>query len=368
MEMTHAQAAAVAYFKKLNQRICLIRTKEGAVSTELFGLDLRMVKEDRQFAKEFFALPMIVSIHTSAYELDCYLPELTRLKSLRHLEAERGRIGNRSLAALAKMGQLRTLRIPGSDIDDEDLAVIIRSLPHLRWLDISDCRLSGKGFRHLAQLKRLQTLVVGCQGFRSEHLKYLSQDSVEYLDLSNSGVDDRAGPFLRKFVSLRSLDLTNTDITEAIIPSLAGIRHFSYLSLRSCHVLAAALPRISALKALETLDLRGIALTPESLSALPALSRLRTLLLPECPMTQELVRTLLRCRALEQLYTQGTRCDDHGLRALASLPRLRWIDVDLPPVTLPVLSRCLTKYKSLTIRGWSGGRPKIWEWKAGKDR
>jgi hypothetical protein len=370
--LTRAQADAAAYFRGRNdwRYFRVVRGIGGRPETALIAPHLSLIQDDPRYMQAFLSLPNIVSVQvgpSDVDDLDVHLPLLARLKSLRHLEIERGRLGKPALAALARMRGLDTLLAYGSDLNDKGLDLITKALPGLQRLDIGGCSMTEKGFRHLARLKRLRSVRLMSDAFKSAHLKYLSRDTLEELDLAGCKVDDRAGPLLSKFSRLRSLALCNNRITGAIMPHLARIKGLSSLGLQYADIGDAGLKSLAGHKRLEKLNLMEVKLSPAALSVLPTLSRLRVLVMSNTWWTQRVVRTLVRCRRLEELDTgrtwyrhtgekdkPGRWCDDHGLRALASLPRLKRIDVRSPPVTDATIKQCLKCYPALDIRAWSG--------------
>lgn len=357
------QAAAVTYFKKLNQDIRVVRGVGGVPETSLVDPHLGTIDKDLRYAQALYSLPNVVSVRVHSFDrddLDIRLPQLARLKSLKRLDIAGGRFGKAGLAALTRMRGLEVLLVEDSDLTDEGLDAITKAMPGLRKLDISHCHLTSTGYRCLTRLKRLRSLRVWDDGFRSAELRYVPRDTLEDLDVATSRLDDSAGPLLSRFTKLRHLNLGHTRVTGAILLHLAKLKALTDLRLYGTAIGDKGLKGLAGHKNIESLSLEGaFKVGPAVFEVLPTLPRLKYVSLPECRMTQRAVRALLRCRRLEEIEARSAACDDHGLRALVSLPRLKCIWVDAPPTSVDALKRCLRRYPRLELRAYING---VEEW------
>jgi Leucine-rich repeat (LRR) protein len=148
--------------------------------------------------------------------------------------------------ALSGLANLRTLDVSGAGIDDEGARQIGR-LFGLRKLVLRQTWISGKGLADLTGLKDLQILSLSrCRRLQADDLVQLSAfGSLRYLDLSDCRITDRSfAPIintspttksprgfktpsaleaaLRKFRNLKVLDLGGTGVSAESLPEIRG--------------------------------------------------------------------------------------------------------------------------------------------------
>jgi hypothetical protein len=90
---------------------------------------------------------------------------------------------------------------------------------------------------------------------------------------------------------------------------------------------------LAGLANLEELYLGATEVLGHGLKQLATLEKLRLLDLSYCPLTDSALEELPRLAQLETLYLQGTGVDDYELPRLAELPRLKVLDVAVTRVT-----------------------------------
>lgn len=102
-----------------------------------------------------------------------------------------------------RLSNLRTLKLAGSSITDHGVQTIVKVLPKLSMLDLSQCYpVTDDGVDALTQIASLSTLQLsGCTGIGEQTLKHLTKcKSLTYLDLRHTKITKTA---INKFVATR---------------------------------------------------------------------------------------------------------------------------------------------------------------------
>lgn len=128
---------------------------------------------------------------------------------------------------------------------DRDTFRLLRTLPRLRELNLSNPRVNDDILKHLANLP-----------------------SLEALYLSGTRISDGGMMFLRPLKRLQTLNLADTAITDEGLKQLPHIGKLHYLHLGSTRLSDAGLTTLRALPELTLLDLNGTQVTPEAIEEL----------------------------------------------------------------------------------------------------
>ena len=149
---------------------------------------------------------------------DVGMAHLGRLRGLRKLQVTTRRASAASVANLAGMTRLGTLRLYGIPVADDDLAVLA-GMAELRELQLDSPRITDNGLaQHIAR-----------------------RSSLETLGLHSRLITDAGLAPLRGLTRLRVLDLSGTLVTDAGLTHLIGLRDLDTLTLRKTRVTAAGL-------------------------------------------------------------------------------------------------------------------------------
>lgn len=100
-----------------------------------------------------------------------------------------------------RLANLRTLKLAGSNLTDDGVRTIVRVLPRLSMLDLSQCYpVTDDGVDALTQIAGLSTLQLsGCTGIGEQSLKHLVKcKSLTYLDVRHTKLTKAA---INKFVA-----------------------------------------------------------------------------------------------------------------------------------------------------------------------
>lgn len=102
-----------------------------------------------------------------------------------------------------RLSNLKSLKLAGSSVTDAGIQTIVRVLPKLSMLDLSQCYpITDNGVESLTQISGLSTLQLsGCTGISEQSLKLLGKcKNLTYLDLRHTKLTKSA---INKFVSNR---------------------------------------------------------------------------------------------------------------------------------------------------------------------
>lgn len=102
-----------------------------------------------------------------------------------------------------RLSNLKSLKLAGSNVTDIGIQIIVRVLPKLSMLDLSQCYpITDNGVESLTQISGLSTLQLsGCTGISEQSLKMLGKcKSLTYLDLRHTKLTKSS---INKFVSNR---------------------------------------------------------------------------------------------------------------------------------------------------------------------
>ncbi len=208
---------------------------------------------------------------------------LSSLTSLKRLDLENLVVVPGSERAIARLRQLESLTVAGTDDDD----AILRSARRLKRLETLHLgRASEQGLRGLSSLTRLR-------------------------DLRIDDVIPGRPPVatLRELTSLEFLSCGRDWGTDQDLEQLATLRNLRYLNLRGARLSPAGLAALARLPQLTYLDLDGVPLGDAGVKPLASLTGLQGLSLRHCGLTDACVKSLRRLKNLRHLivYKQLSR-------------------------------------------------------------
>lgn len=219
-------------------------------------------------------------------------PGLIHLKGMNRLKAlDLGstRLTDGSLAIVAALTSLETLRIDRSPLTDAGLADLGNGLaPRLRVVSIAETSVGDAGLASLARIETLETLNLAGTRVTDAGLAHLAGlTRLRDLNLRNTRVGDAGLAHLARLVGLRSVVLGATRVTDAGLARLARHTELRILSLSGLEgVTDVGLAHVSGLDNLETLHLSGTRVSDAGLARLSRLTRLRLLYINGTPATE----------------------------------------------------------------------------------
>ncbi len=138
---------------------------------------------------------------------------------------------NASMKDLARMTQLRSLDMTGTDVGDEGL-VQLAKLTNLEELLLSYARFNDKGFAPLAALTKLRKFEAVHTRFGKESVPVLAKlTTLEDVNLDYTAIDDESIKALSALTNLRELRVDTGKITDASIPAFSTLKNLRYLNL-----------------------------------------------------------------------------------------------------------------------------------------
>jgi hypothetical protein len=176
---------------------------------------------------------------------DAGMAHLRHLTGLRKLQVTTRRASGASVANLAGLTRLGTLRLYGIPVADDGLDALAGMI-ELHELDIDSTRITDAGLaRHIARLPALESL-----GLHSPRI-------------TDAGVTG-----LPNLARLRVLRLGGTRVTDDVLARLSGLRRLRELDLSGTLVTDAGLTHLLELTDLERLTVRRTAITRAGLAKL----------------------------------------------------------------------------------------------------
>ncbi len=265
------------------------------------------------------------------------LAQIARIKSLEELalvEDPQHPIDYTGLAHLAGLPSLTYLAYPAPN----DAAMrYVGQLRSLKILNLGHAKISDRGMPPLANLTNLETLalyhVAGITGPGLAHLRSLSH--LKKLDITWTGVRAEYLPHLTALKSLERLDLPNQGVTDGGLAHVARqLPNLKYLYVGNSTlspITDAGLRELANLQFLEELHIGGAGITNAGMSHIAKLTNLKALSLsfPAPSFGDEGLARLKTLTSLTKLTlpshpspSQGARITVSGLAHLNAMPHL----------------------------------------------
>lgn len=161
-----------------------------------------------------------------------HLKELPKLYSLIVLNCN---IDESKVETICTLDKLTDLSVEGNlDFGDRELAMIVKSLPKLKYLCISATGVTNDGLKYLSDLKHLKKLRIKTLNLSSAGLETLSKlPHLECLDIKeNPKVRDEDLKFIQRMKSLTKLEVDSPQVTKQA--KLALSRKMKGLKVDDC--------------------------------------------------------------------------------------------------------------------------------------
>lgn len=258
------------------------------------------------------------------------------------------------LAPLRAMRTLHSLSLQACPMIGDAAVEALSSLASLRTLNLTDCNaITSVGLQGLSSLTSLAVLDVSGTQLTDESLHVLCRSlALEELALQECDITDQGLQALASQTSLHTLDLSFCEHVMDLEP-LAQLTSMKKLVLNSCHELTDdSLWPLSGLSQLEQLDLRFDQNTEDCLSFLQALASLQVLH-ARFRLTDQCLRLMTHFTNL-QAVSLSNHVTDAGLRSLSRLVGLTTLDLSAATgVTDDGLAELtlLTNLRTLNLRG-----------------
>jgi hypothetical protein len=217
------------------------------------------------------------------------------------------------LARLPAWDKLEVLDLAGTKVTDAGLARLLAGTPHLRVLILGGPRTLKDGRDSVLKTPRITDQGASALAAARE---------LQQLELSYSGMGDRALKSLAGLRSLRRLGLDGTKVTDAGLAALRGMESLRDLSLGETRITDAGLAKLAGHPQLFSIDLRRTGVTDAGLAHLADLPMMKA---------GERVEDRVGMRPTINLF--GTKVTDAGLSKLrGQLPEATVIPDSMKPV------------------------------------
>ncbi len=224
----------------LNLRLCTnitdgCRTALGRAK-QLQCLDLSQTQIGDETVKTVSALNLSLLSIPGCNITDDSLESLAATKSLTALSLDSTPVTAKGMACLNDL-DLEKLSVDSCrSFDDACLNTVIDNHPNLRYLTISNTRVTAKSVRRIAELKKLQGLNLASLSLNDEDIKPLiSSLHVSSLDLAENAITDRSLDELARMKSLKKLQLSGCNSV-----SKAAVVKICKLGIDAIHVIVGA--------------------------------------------------------------------------------------------------------------------------------
>ena len=246
--------------------------------------------------------------------------------------SDRPELTDESIAPIAKLKNLRSLRIARTKVSDAGLALFAKH-PNLEEIDMSEGRTTDKGLQVLPTLPNLTRLAANRLPIDDTAVNGIAkQTGLTHLSLDGTQLTDSSVSSLRNLSKLQVLVVTNTSLTDSGIESLK-------LALPKCRVQHDPLDeqRLAARWLLG----KGATVTIND----KAYDRVTTLPPAACKITsidlsdlstlkgEQIGENLSECSDLVNLNLSGTRITDGDLRFLKNLSSLTELHLSNTAIT-----------------------------------
>ena len=247
-------AQAIAAIPGLT-RVTLYRTKATEAAIAAFGDSPTLETLDLNMGSEF---PIVT---------DAGLAGLGKLKSLKKLVCERGKVTPAGMKALSGATTLVELNLRDCVIDDSS-APYLAKLINLTDLNVSSTKLTGKGLAVVAAgATKLRSMEADHNDITDADLSALAAlPGLTRLSLADTAVTDAGMAALAKSKSLASVMLEDTKVTDAGVVSLASLPKLWSLSLYRLPLTDACLPALAKAPDLAQLRVGGNKFTADGLA------------------------------------------------------------------------------------------------------
>jgi Leucine-rich repeat (LRR) protein len=175
-------------------------------------------------------------------------------------------------------------------------------------------------------------------------LQNFKGDDLQALKLNKLMFKENDLKYLTGMTGLKRIELDSTDVGDQGLKTLAKLPNLRYITLARSLVTGKTLADLAPLTKLSELLLGHNAIGNGNLNGVAAIQNLRALRLQACQIKDKDLEPIGRLKNLESLTLhENKKITDNGLKYLAKLPKLRYLDVGDTSITvagLKALKNC----------------------------
>ncbi|MEI8376184.1 MAG: SUMF1/EgtB/PvdO family nonheme iron enzyme [Planctomycetota bacterium] len=192
-------------------------------------------------------LPKLRELELPTQEATDFFMGLAKdLPGLERLTAHRGEVTDAGLASLESATDLRKLDLQSNRNITGAGLVRLRRLAKMEYLDLSQTQIDNAGLENLKEMKSLLYLYLSDSKVSDRGLQHLSDlTKLEILILNSTGVTDQGLQHLSSLTKLHILNLNSTGVTDAGLVYLRGMKDLRVLSCRGTKVTKAGAKPLS---------------------------------------------------------------------------------------------------------------------------
>lgn len=177
-------------------------------------------------------------------------------------------IGEKGLAELKSLGELRELYLANSLVDDSATAHI-SAMSSLKKLRLSKTGVTREGLDKLTALRLEDLDISECVSVEDAALEPVGRmTSLKKLNLWRDVVGDAGAKHIASLVNLEWLNVDNTQMSDASLPFFKGFSKLKFLHLGSTQVTDAGMVHLLGLSNLADLKVTRTSVTEEGVAAL----------------------------------------------------------------------------------------------------
>lgn len=244
----------------------------------------------------------------------------------------RAALNDQVIGALAAFPEIERLMLAKSAVTDEQLAKL--PLHHLKYLDLSDTKITDQGIAHLWPLKKLEELDLSRTAVTNSGLKTLATlTNLRSIGLDETAIDDAGVAHLAQLPKLGALGLSKTEIGDAALKHLQDSTGIVMLGLHGTHVTDAGMLFLQGMSKLASLRLGETSVGDAGIEAVERLPGITELQLGGTRITDESASRIARWKKLVLLDLGGTLISDMGVERLRGLEKLIWLRLEVTQIT-----------------------------------
>ena len=282
--------------------------------------------------------------------------KLTDLDSLQILNFRA--LNDEMASTLSRLTGLNTVALTNSVIGDATVAMLVRSLPNLKYLDLSsNTNITNRALKAISELSGLEHLILVQNRFNDLGTIHLSKlTNLKVLDLrGNMEAGDMTMEVVGSLPNLQAVKHRSTTVTDYGMESLGQSKSLRALLMQDFGVSGQTgqhLAKLGSLTQLEIFRCQGFG--PEGVLALKS-AKLERLTLRDLPLIDDrAMQVFTDLPRLRRLYLHElASVSDTGLQNLRHLASLELLDIwsvsQMSDATLDVIAG-LPKLETLSIR------------------
>lgn len=172
-------------------------------------------------------------------------------------------------------------------------------------------------------------------GENLQPLQNLKSNDLQALKLNKLTFREADLQYLTGITSLQRIELESTDVGDQSLKTLAKLPNLVYVTLARSLVTGKTLADLAPLKKLTYLQLGHNAICDGNLDGVAAIQSLKAFRVQSCQLKDKDLEPISRLKNLQSLTLhENKKITDYGLKYLAKMPRLHYLDVGQTSVSI----------------------------------